>query len=685
MLLTRKIITLVGLAVTLCSNFIPEKAAAATTTAAPSAIIIIPDDNSCYFNGQVVQDGESITAYQNSTVAYGTQCISEKRTCSAAKLSGSYQYASCVADQPASCLFNGQTVANGQAIVAYQNSTVAYGSQCAAETRICNNGVLSGSANYAACSVDQPASCLFNGQTVANGQSVSAFVTSTVGYGESCQSEQRTCNNGVLSGSANYAACSVDQPASCLFNGQTVAHGQLVKAFQNSSVAYGSSCLSQDRLCNNGVLSGAYQYGACSVDQPASCLFNGQTIANGQSVNAFATSTVAYGSSCQSEQRTCNNGVLSGSASYASCSVDQPASCLFNGQTIANGQSVNAFATSTVAYGSSCQAEQRTCNNGVLSGSASYASCSVNQPASCLFNGQTIANGQVVTGFAASSVAYGSTCQSEQRTCNNGVLSGSASYASCSVNQPVSCSFNGQPVAHGQSVLAYLSSSVPAGSSCKSEQRLCDNGALSGSYAQSSCTVQNPTPNPTPKSCSINGVVVASGKSIKLFKSASVPYGSSCAAEERLCTDGVLSGSAIYQSCSVEPKPPVPVPPKDECDKNVDRDHKEHHDHGKHLGEIKHGHVRKNHKDKKDDDCDKDKHHHKKPCEHKDKDKHDKDCDHDKNKNEVKKPCDKDKKDEGKKPCDKNDKSQKDKKPCDDDKKKTTVPAPSSGSVLKKK
>jgi len=225
MLLTRNIITLVGFSVILCSNYFPEKASAAAAVAAPSAIIIIPDDNSCYFNGQVVQDGQSITAYQNSTVAYGAQCISETRTCSAAKLSGSYQYASCIVDQPASCLFNGQTVANGQSVVAYQNSTVAYGSQCAAETRICNNGVLSGSAAYAACSVDQPASCLFNGQTIANGQSVSAFVTSTVAYGASCQSEQRTCNNGVLSGSAAYAACSIDQPASCLFNGQTVAHG----------------------------------------------------------------------------------------------------------------------------------------------------------------------------------------------------------------------------------------------------------------------------------------------------------------------------------------------------------------------------------------------------------------------------------------------------------------------------
>ena len=252
------------------------------------------------------------------------------------------------------------------------------------------------------------ANCTFNGQTVAHGSSINAFQNSTVPYGTFCSAQRRTCNNGVLSGSYAYNTCSVAAPAACLFNGQTIAHGSSVQAFPNSSVAYNQSCVAETRTCDNGVLSGSAAYGSCSVNTVKSCLFNGQTIAHGSSVQAFSNSTVAFGQTCAAETRTCTDGVLSGSNSYASCNVDAPASCLFNGQTVAHGQAVQGFANSTVAYGQTCQGETRTCANGVLSGSNSFASCSVDQPASCLFNGQTVAHGQAVTAFQNSTQAFGS-------------------------------------------------------------------------------------------------------------------------------------------------------------------------------------------------------------------------------------------------------------------------------------
>lgn len=222
------------------------------------------------------------------------------------------------------------------------------------------------------------ASCSFNGQSLVEGQSVTAYLTSAVDPGSSCSSEMRTCSSGALSGSYNYATCSVGVAASCLFNGQTIAHGQTVTGYYSSSAAYGSSCLPQARTCNNGVLSGSYTYASCSVGAAASCLFNGQTIAHGQSVTAFATSTAAYGSSCSSQVRSCDNGTLSGSYAYASCAASTAQSCLFNGQTVADGQSVPAYTTSLVdgsvdncAY----HVEMRTCSNGFLSGSAPYSTC----------------------------------------------------------------------------------------------------------------------------------------------------------------------------------------------------------------------------------------------------------------------------------------------------------------------
>jgi hypothetical protein len=56
-----------------------------------------------------------------------------------------------------------------------------------------------------------------------------------------------------------------------------------------------------------------------------------------------------------------------------------------------------------------------------------------------------------------------------------------------------SCTFNGQQIPSGSSVIAYFAPNVPAGQTCSapsiSETRTCNNGTLSGSYNYASCTV----------------------------------------------------------------------------------------------------------------------------------------------------------------------------------------------------
>jgi hypothetical protein len=283
----------------------------------------------CLFNGESLADGAQVTAYQNSTVPYGQTCVSEPRLCTDGQLSGNYSYLNCSVGAPVACLFNGQTIASGATVTAYQNSTVPYGSTCTSETQTCTNGALSGSYSYAACDVGAPVSCLFNGQTIASGTSISTYSTSTVPYGQTCVSQTRTCTNGQLSGSATFASCKVDAPASCLFNGQTVVSGSSVVGYTSSSVPYGQTCTSQSMTCTNGTLSGNATYGSCVVNGPASCLFNGQTIASGSTVMAYQSATVAYGSTCASETQTCTNGTLSGTYTNASCSVDPCATTAF--------------------------------------------------------------------------------------------------------------------------------------------------------------------------------------------------------------------------------------------------------------------------------------------------------------------------------------------------------------------
>ncbi|MDO8514663.1 MAG: chondroitinase-B domain-containing protein, partial [bacterium] len=70
--------------------------------------------------------------------------------------------------------------------------------------------------------------------------------------------------------------------------------------------------------------------------------------------------------------------------------------------------------------------------------------------------------------------------------------------ASVAVATPTSsCTFNGATVAHGASVPAYQTASVPVGSTCTSQSRVCTNGTLSGTYTFSTCTVGTDTTPPT--------------------------------------------------------------------------------------------------------------------------------------------------------------------------------------------
>jgi hypothetical protein len=122
--------------------------------------------------------------------------------------------------------------------------------------------------------IDSPASsrtvnieaspCTFNGTRVANGGSVQAFQSVNVPFGATCASEQRVCTNGVLTGSFTASTCTVGPPLGCAFDGRTIAHGQSVTAYQNLRVLVCEPCMSETRTCNNGVLSGSYGFGSCT-------------------------------------------------------------------------------------------------------------------------------------------------------------------------------------------------------------------------------------------------------------------------------------------------------------------------------------------------------------------------------------------------------------------------------------
>src|SRR5690606_31847115 len=109
------------------------------------------------------------------------------------------------------------------------------------------------------------------GGLLANGSSVTAYLSSSVPYGSSCSSQTRTCSSGTLSGSYTHQSCSALPPSNCGTPwGGFVSHGGSVLAYQAASVPYGSSCTSQTRSCTNGVLAGSYQYQSCTPESAPS-------------------------------------------------------------------------------------------------------------------------------------------------------------------------------------------------------------------------------------------------------------------------------------------------------------------------------------------------------------------------------------------------------------------------------
>ncbi len=393
----------------------------------------------------------------------------------------------------AGCTFKDVSFSHGQSFTAYEQTTVAASAICKSELRTCLNGAITGSYQFLTCSNDSGA-CNLGGVTVQHNQTIEAFETASVPYGQACKKQIRRCSDGALDGAYSFLSCVADGPVGCAFNGQTVAHLNEVLAYESANVSYGGECKSQKRACNNGTLSGTYAAATCMVSAPAACMFNNTSVPHGGSVPAYQASSVPFGSTCKLESRLCSNGQLGGTYGFGSCEVSGAQTCTFNGSTVAHTGTVTAYQTSVVPFGSVCASEVRTCSNGTLNGSYLSPACTVAPAASCSFNNQNIAhNGSVVT-YSSPTVPYGSTCSSvaETRVCRNGTLDGSSPYTTCATAPPQTCAFNGQSVAHGGSVQSYYSATATDPEVCRAETRTCDNGNLSGSYGYPGCSVVVP-------------------------------------------------------------------------------------------------------------------------------------------------------------------------------------------------
>ncbi|MBC7740781.1 MAG: exo-alpha-sialidase [Bdellovibrionaceae bacterium] len=291
---------------------------------------------------------------------------------------------------PKQCAFDGTVMAEGASVTAYLNSTVPAGSNCKTEIRRCSGGVLSGSFSYSGCAPSAPRTCLFDGRTIMNGVSVDAYLNSSEPFGGICRTEKRTCNGGALTGAYLNSSCQVGTASNCLFGNKTVLHGQATEAYERSNVPFGSLCVVKTRTCYNGALDGTGEYPSCVVGQPNSCQFEGKTILHLQSVVGYEQSSVSFGNSCISKNRTCKDGTFfydNDSPALlqdaTSCRVGQPQSCVLSEPAGQPNTPHNAFIDlylTAISVDGVCATERRTCTNGTLSGSAHYLSCNVLPP-----------------------------------------------------------------------------------------------------------------------------------------------------------------------------------------------------------------------------------------------------------------------------------------------------------------
>ncbi|MDO9267896.1 MAG: hypothetical protein Q7T96_02160 [Methylobacter sp.] len=254
----------------------------------------------------------------------------------------------------------------------------------------------------------------------------------------------------------------------------------------------------------------------------------GAAVTNGHAVTAYLSEAEPYGNiaitpnTCENaEIRTCTAGTLSGSYTEQYCNIATSADCaspFAGGAIISNGGRVNAYSIASVPAGYSCPAfVERTCTDGILSGSGTFENCNVqttrnievevNTQGTGTVSGITAALGSTTTGTFTS--CTGTTCTvsdnwtgtlSATGTCSGGgIVSGTsaaipvsaigASVALASCTGPVCTTPWSTTIASGGSTTAYLTSSVLSPSACASELRFCNNGVLEGTYTHQSCTV----------------------------------------------------------------------------------------------------------------------------------------------------------------------------------------------------
>ena len=493
----------------------------------------------CTFHNKSIPNGQSVIAYSAESLVYDTKCtsVAETRTCNDGELSGTFKFNSCVEEPPATCTFDNKTVAHTGFVEAYSSSSREWNESCGdvKAVRTCDNGTLSNIDHvHPTCTVKVADNCTFNSQLVEHLKSVKAWEASSVSYGNSCVFQDRSCTNGQLSGNYTATSCSVAAADNCSVSGVTVQHNLSETFYQNSSVPFGSSCQSQSRTCLNGNLSGNYTATACSTASAANCSYSdGGSAVHSLStyLTNYSTGTSDWPATCADNASSviCNNGNFSqASYSYQFCNNGPPDNCSLKKpgnaglSNVIHGDNITAYSSQSVIFGNVCDSVKTDAmcydsnfvnpsntSTVLFASNTYYDNCSVGAPSGCNLigiSGDNVSyshdadNSSAVKGYTTNQVTFGNTCPaSVDLFCNNGDLKlangtlntvGGYNYDNCTVGAASQCTWFGANVNHGDNVTAYKFNSSAGSNSCSgadTENRTCNNGTFSGSFAYNNC------------------------------------------------------------------------------------------------------------------------------------------------------------------------------------------------------
>lgn len=162
--------------------------------------------------------------------------------------------------------------------------------------------------------------CLYYGNSVLPGATVSGFLASTAMYNVGCKPVVATCDGTTGNLTMNPVPfCQVEYYRTCSFKGQTYQPGDMVTGFEKATVPFGETCKTVTSLCSQetGEFSGVTE--SCEVLPPVACRLGEVEVPNGESIVAYESISDKLCEEVSSEVRTCSNGVLSGSYPNTEC------------------------------------------------------------------------------------------------------------------------------------------------------------------------------------------------------------------------------------------------------------------------------------------------------------------------------------------------------------------------------